>query len=139
MFYLLSDRNVYVRLQSELDAAFPNADAPLDSRTLTDLPYLNAVVDEGLRLGTPFPGLRRVVPKGGVIIDEAFIPEGTTVGVPAYSQETSEENFWPEPKAFKPERWLPGGLGPDSRTRKSALMAFSFGLSFRALFKSFTI
>ena len=94
---------------------------------LNALPYLDAVVNEALRLGSPFPGLPRVVPAEGAVLDNVFVPGGTVVGVPAYAQEIAEENFWPEPLAFKPQRWLPGGLGPGSYVNKSAIMTFSYG------------
>lgn len=126
-YFLLSHRKAYDRLQNELDAAFPDAGMPLHSGTLENLPFLNAVIDESLRLGTPFPGMPRESPLGGATIDGVYIAEGTIVSVPTYAQQISEENFWPEPLHFKPERWLPEGLGPGSRTCRSALMAFSFG------------
>lgn len=89
---------------------------------------MNAVVDESLRLGAPFPGLPRVAPKGGATLDGTFIPEGTIVGVPAWAQHTTEDNFYPMPEAFRPERWFVEGLGPETRTRRSALMTFSYGV-----------
>ncbi|EIN11087.1 cytochrome P450 [Punctularia strigosozonata HHB-11173 SS5] len=104
-YYLLNDRSKYEKLQAELDDAFPTGSEITSSR-LNGLPYLNAVVDEALRLGTPFSGLSRVVPEGGAMIDGHFIPGGTIVGVPAYTQQVSAENFSPEPEAFRPERWI---------------------------------
>ncbi|OCH95943.1 cytochrome P450 [Obba rivulosa] len=126
-YFLLTEKDAYNRLREELDNAFPDPDAPLDLATLDSLPYLNAVLDESLRLGTPFPGLPRVAPQGGAMVDGVYIPEDTIVGVPAYTQQTSPDNFWPAPKSFLPERWLPGGLGPGSIARKSAIMCFSYG------------
>jgi len=126
-YYLLTNPNALERLRAELDEAFPDSDAPLNLEKLTNLPFLNGVVDESLRLGTPFPGLPRVTPKGGAMLDGVFFPEGTIIGVPAYTQEIHPDNFWPEPEAFKPERWLPEGLGPGSRARRGAIMSFSFG------------
>ncbi|EMD41365.1 hypothetical protein CERSUDRAFT_89930 [Gelatoporia subvermispora B] len=108
-YHLLKHKSAYNRLQSELDDAFPNPIDSLDLEVLTKLPYLNAVVDESCRLGTPFPGLPRVVPEGGSMIDGEFIPSGTIIAV------------------NPPERWLPGGLGPDSRASKSAILSFSAG------------
>lgn len=54
--------------------------------------------------------------------------EDTIVSVPPYAQMTSSENFYPLPLEFKPERWLPRGLGPDTKTNRSAIMAFSHGV-----------
>ncbi|KAJ7102695.1 cytochrome P450 [Mycena epipterygia] len=126
-YYILADRDVYRRLTGELDDNFGQAIEDNDLPALFRLPYLGAVVQEALRLGTPFPGLPRVVPPGGSVICSTFIPPGTIVGVPAYAQQVSGENFWPEPLEFRPQRWLPGGLGPGGVLNKSAVMCFSFG------------
>ncbi|EMD40439.1 hypothetical protein CERSUDRAFT_91160 [Gelatoporia subvermispora B] len=126
-YFLLTQKDAYNRLREELDNAFPDPEAPLDLETLNSLPYLSAVLDESLRLGTPFPGLPRVAPLGGAMVDNVYIPEGAIVGVPAYTQQVHPDNFWPAPKSFLPERWLPGGLGPGSIARKSAIMCFSSG------------
>lgn len=99
----------------------------MEEKVLASLPYLNAVVNEGIRLGSAFHGLPRISPPGGIIVDEMYVPEGTIVGINTYVLQTSEENFSPVPKAFRPERWLPEGLGPDTVTRQSALLAFSAG------------
>ncbi|KAJ7443876.1 cytochrome P450, partial [Mycena galericulata] len=78
-------------------------------------------------LGTPFPGLPRVMPPGGAVLADKFVPGGTIVAVNPWAQMTSPENFSPEPFAFHPERWLPGGLGPNTVTRRGAIMSFSYG------------
>ncbi|KAF8515285.1 cytochrome P450 [Gautieria morchelliformis] len=125
-YFLLADPSNYQKLQAELDHAIPDRTGYLDPNTLINLPFLNAVVNESLRLGTPF-FLPRVIPEGGVSIDGNFIPEGTMAAFAAYSQQTSPENFYPDPLAFIPERWYPGGLGPGSITEKSVLNPFSSG------------
>lgn len=44
------------------------------------LPYLNAVIEESLRMYSPVTmGLRRLVPKGGVSIDGHFVPENVSI------------------------------------------------------------
>ncbi|KAF7360805.1 Cytochrome P450 [Mycena venus] len=63
-YFLTSNPDKFNRLRKELDEAFPTG-TPLTFGGLSNLAYLNAVIDESLRLGTPFPGLPRVVPKGG--------------------------------------------------------------------------
>ncbi|KAF8510476.1 cytochrome P450 [Hysterangium stoloniferum] len=127
LYHVLSNRAVYEKLSAELDATFPDKIIGSSHDDLTSMPYLNAVVNEGLRLGTPFPGLPRVVPRGGAYLSGTYIPEGTTVAVPAFTQQVNPENFSPFPLEFRPERWLPGGLGPNSILNKSAVMCFSYG------------
>ncbi|KAH9934382.1 cytochrome P450 [Fomitopsis serialis] len=140
MFYLLRDQETYAKLRAELDQQFSLPEEANDWKKLMDLPYLFGVVHEGLRLGTPFPGLPRVVAKGGMMIEGKYIPEDTVVGVPAYVQQTSPENFYPNPMEFRPERWAPegDGLGPSTVTNKHAIMCFSFG-PFSCLGRAFAV
>ncbi|KAF8510473.1 cytochrome P450 [Hysterangium stoloniferum] len=126
-FFLLTHRKVYDCLTEELDKAFPDSQKQLDFDTLEALPYLNAVTNEALRLGTPLSGLPRITSPSGNVIDGVFIPGNTNVSVPAYTQQLDKRNFWPSPEAFIPERWLTGGLGEGSRLEATALMSFSFG------------
>lgn len=127
LFYLFCNADACSKLRAELDAAFPDPTEPLSHYITNELPYLNAVVEEGIRLGVPLPGFPRVVPKKGALIDGEYVPGGTVVGVSIHAQAMSEENFYPHPELFIPERWLPGGLGPDSICRKAAQGAFQFG------------
>lgn len=118
---------MYRKLHEELEVAFSDVEGSLDSTTLASLPYLNAVVNESLRLGTPLSGLPRVVPLSGMTIEGRFLPGGTVVSVPAHAQHYDSRNFWPQTDDFVPERWLPEGLGVCSKCEPSALMSFSFG------------
>jgi len=128
LYYLIRDRSIYERLTMELDSHFPTGCVESsDCRLLFELPYLMGVVNEGLRLGTPFPGPQRVVPEGGVVLEGQYLPGGTTVAVPIYAAHTDPRSFWPDPLGFKPERWLEGGLGPGSVLRPSGFMPFSTG------------
>jgi cytochrome P450 len=79
MYYLLRDRTVYAKLREELDAHFTGPEDVDNFQSVQDLPYLSGTVQEALRLGTPFPGLPRVVQKGGCAIDGIFVPEDTIV------------------------------------------------------------
>lgn len=96
LFFLVCERSCYQRLRDELAGAFPDPLNPLDHTKLAGLPYLDGVINETLRLGTPF-FLPRLVPAGGVVIDGNCIPGGTVVALAAYSQQISLENFYPDP------------------------------------------
>lgn len=126
LFFLLAAPHYYAKLQAELDATFKDKTGPLDWDTLNNLPWLNACINEALRLGSPF-FLPRIVPRGGITLDGNFLPEHTIVALAAYSQQTSPEHFYPAPLEYRPDRWLPGGLGPKSRCNKNALASFSSG------------
>jgi cytochrome P450 len=73
---------------------------------LGSLPYMNACIEEGLRIFPPVPiGLLRTVPKGGSIIDGHSVPENTSVCVASWAAAHSPDNF-AEPDSFIPERFL---------------------------------
>lgn len=105
------------RLQEELRA---NPGASFDK-----LPYLDAVVMEGLRCFPAIPmSLPRYVPAGGRTIDGFFLPGGTTVSCQAYSTGRIDTNVFPNPDAFLPDRWLePEG----DAERKRLFFAFASG------------
>ena len=76
-------------------------------RALDDLPYLDAVLMETMRLHPgalgPFP---RLVPSNGTTLGRfSNIPQGTTVSTSAYSLHRNPSVF-PEPERWRPERWV---------------------------------
>ncbi|KAK7742134.1 hypothetical protein SLS53_004720 [Cytospora paraplurivora] len=89
------------------------------------LPYLDAVVMEGLRCFPAIPmSLPRYVPPGGRSIDGYFVPGGTVVSAQAYSVNRVNDSVFPEPDRFDPERWL--GKEGDAERRR-LMFAFSSG------------
>ena len=79
LYYLSHNRQALGRLQDEIRSAFPSIEA-ITSKDLLDCVYLNAVVEEGLRIYPPAGAahLSRIVPKGGCEISGRFIPEGVS-------------------------------------------------------------
>lgn len=77
MFYhLISSPDRYRRLHEELHSAFASA-ADITGPLLNSLPFLNAVVDESLRIAPSVPGLlRRKSP--GAVVDGQFVPSGVS-------------------------------------------------------------
>ena len=70
------------------------------------LPYLNAIIEESLRIYPPAAlSLTRIVPKGGARICGKYIPAGTGVGVTSWAATHAPKNF-ALPEEFVPERWL---------------------------------
>lgn len=106
------------RLRNELRSA--PANVPIDS-----LPYLDAVIKEALRLTPPIPmSLPRYVPVGGREIDGFFIPEGTIVSSQPYTVHRFDEEIFPDPERFNPERWMEE-KGANERNR--LFFAFAIG------------
>ncbi|KAL2755499.1 hypothetical protein ACRALDRAFT_2041856 [Sodiomyces alcalophilus JCM 7366] len=120
---LLRNRRVLDKLTAEIRSSFAK-DEDLNYEDLVKLPYLSAVLDEGLRIFPSAPiGFVRTVPAGGDTVDGEFIPGGTTVSVPMWGATHSERNF-SEPYRFIPERWLDK---ENSTDKFGASNAFSLG------------
>ncbi|KAJ5299697.1 cytochrome P450 [Penicillium atrosanguineum] len=107
--------NIKKQLQLELDTAYPGRMSDnwvADSQTVNQLPVLNAVVRETMRLKpTSSTGLERVVPAGGKIIAGKFINEGTLVSVPTLSK--FEISRWMNGSASESlDSFYPFSLGP---------------------------
>lgn len=119
MWELSQPRSFHVqeKLQAELAG---KVDEPVDK-----LPYLEAVVSEGLRCFPAIPmSLPRYVPTGGRVIDGYEIPGGTVVSCQAYSVHKLNEDVFPEPEMFEPERWL---KSEGDSERKKLQFAFASG------------
>ena len=106
LFHLVQAPHVRRRLLREIRDSKEVAGA----QDPQSLPYLRAVVKEGLRLGMANPTrLTRVVPAfpsgAGFTVDGVQVSPGTVVGCAAYMLHHDPEVF-PEPFAFRPGRWL---------------------------------
>lgn len=89
---------------------------------LHDLPYLNNVINESLRLYSAAPnGLPRVVPPGGAELAGYRFDADTVVSAQAYSMHRDPVVF-PNPDSFLPERWA-----EPTKAMKDAFMAFGRG------------
>lgn len=101
LMYQLSlpeSRSIQQRLHEEL---LSNQSTPFDQ-----LPYLDAVIKEGLRLFPPIPmSFPRYVPQGGKILEKHFIPSHTIVSCQPWTLHKNAVAF-PSPETFRPERWL---------------------------------
>jgi benzoate 4-monooxygenase len=81
IYLLYKHPKVLKKLRAELDAAAPHYDVP-SYATVAKLPYLQACIEESLRLRPASSmGLPRVVPEGGRVIAGRFVQEGVTVSV----------------------------------------------------------
>lgn len=91
----------------------------------TLLPYMGAVVREAMRLH-PSVGLlmERHVPAGGLDIHGHHLPAGTVVGINPWVTNRNEEAF-PMPESFRPERWLEASDA--NRKRMDMIWELNFG------------
>eukprot|EP00112_Aurelia_sp_Birch-Aquarium-sp1_P007736 Seg1845.6 transcript_id=Seg1845.6/GoldUCD/mRNA.D3Y31 product="Cytochrome P450 3A24" protein_id=Seg1845.6/GoldUCD/D3Y31 len=72
---------------------------------IKNMPYLEACISETLRLYPPGFIISRTVDESCTIEGVPF-KKGMSVLIPVYSIQR-DEKYWPEPEAFKPERFMP--------------------------------
>ena len=71
------------------------------------MPYLQAVIKEGLRMWPPIVHLAaKTVPRGGDTFKGIFLPEGTRVSQCLWGLMRRKDIWGPDADAFRPERWL---------------------------------
>ena len=109
--FILTSPSAYRNLQSEISTAVEagNVSFPIIKESeARALPYLQACIQEGLRMFMPLQGLAgRVSPSpNGETINGVHYPAGTEVGVATYAIGHRRDIYGPDADTFRPERWL---------------------------------
>ncbi|KAL4776899.1 cytochrome P450 [Aspergillus nidulans var. acristatus] len=121
-YNVVRNPDIYARLSAEIKEAFPNPKGHLEFVALEKLPYLTAVIKEGLRLSFGVPGrLPRVVPPPGAEFNGYHVPPGTVVSMSSWIMHHNED-IYPDAERFNPDRWL-----DPSRAKVLERYLFSFG------------
>ncbi|KAH6961754.1 cytochrome P450 [Ilyonectria sp. MPI-CAGE-AT-0026] len=138
----LRHREVVSKLKSELKSAFPSTRSVPDYQvgymkmiqlighqvvtmlqTCSQLPYLQAVINETLRM---YPTIVAMLPRTATqdsIVAGVPVPKGAVVGIQNYTVHRWEPAF-PNPEEFNPDRWLDD---ENTEQRKEAFVPFSVG------------
>ncbi|KAK3337577.1 cytochrome P450 [Cercophora scortea] len=133
MNYLIQHPDKLQTLADEVRGRFKSgSESEMTLDALRNLPYLNAVLSEGLRLCTPIPWvLPRLVPPGGAAVCGVSLPGGTPVSVQAYAM-NRDPTYFHRADSFLPERWLAettaDAKSPLFGDRREAMQAFSLGV-----------
>ncbi|KAM7214882.1 Cytochrome P450 [Rhypophila decipiens] len=118
MLFLLTHPPVYAKLQAEVDSVVVKSDTNGGSGTgiiptsqAKNLPYLQAVIKEGTRIHPPvaIQATKCVPPQGDTVTvdgNQVFLPGGTNISVATWPLHFRPDVFSPDPKVFRPERWL---------------------------------
>lgn len=126
LYHLLMNPDALARLIEEVRSSFPE-EPDISIQSVSYLPYLQAVIEESLRVYPPVPNaLPRSTPQPGEVICGKFVPGGTSVGMHHYACYRSSKNFF-EPDSFHPERWLNDGDARFANDDKNAFHPFSHG------------
>ncbi|KAF8991582.1 cytochrome P450, partial [Cyathus striatus] len=129
-FNLASHADVHNKLRAEVEEYYPSSEDTLptdDMSRLAEMPLLNAVINETLRLSPPVPtGLQRGPYEGaGKVIGSAYVPEGTAICIPPYAIHRDSRYFSPDPDRFNPDRWITDD--PSFQTNHDAFIPYSIG------------
>lgn len=110
MYQIMTNPPVYAKLQAEVDNA-SIAGLVISDAEANALPYLQAVIKEGLRAWPPGVGIstKLVPPEGESFEDGRFIPGGTRVGWSAWGTQHNKDTYGEDAQYFRPERWFDSG------------------------------
>ncbi|WYZ44538.1 hypothetical protein EsH8_VII_000974 [Colletotrichum jinshuiense] len=125
---LINNPVAYRRLQQEIDDAVAAGavSSPITNAEALRLPYLQAVIREGLRFYPPVTGLGfKQAPEGGDVLNGYFVPGGTQVGHNFFGVGRSLWVWGPDADVFRPERWL--SAGADELRQMAAAVDTHFG------------
>lgn len=135
-YHLHKHPAILSKLRDEIDTAFDNGTltSPLRYNDCVKLPYLHAVVREGMRIHASLGlGLPRVVPKGGEYICGKYFPEGHGVTMSANAVHFDKGVFGEDSEDFVPERWIRDGEKKASEMER-CILQFGYGPRVSTLF-----
>ncbi|KAI0701738.1 cytochrome P450 [Earliella scabrosa] len=122
---MIQHPEILKKAQKEIDAVVGNSRLPTFSDR-PNLPYVNAVVNEALRISSPVPlGLPRRITEDNVYKD-MYIPKGTLVFGNNHNM-VRDPSIFPNPDAFDPERYLEEVDEATAKLRDVRNYVFGFG------------
>ncbi|KAH8780172.1 BcABA1, cytochrome P450 monooxygenase [Diaporthe sp. PMI_573] len=145
---LISSPPVYNKLKDAVREALKSGTItePISYATAKEIPYLRAVVYEGMRMRPGATGtFSKVVPPQGEVVQGKFIPGGTVIAMNVPAILRSTETFGSDAHLFRPERWLEASEARLDEMERQLDMMFGSGrwmcagkpIALMELFKTF--
>ncbi|KAI3393279.1 hypothetical protein diail_4489 [Diaporthe ilicicola] len=101
---------------------------PITNDQAKEMPYLQAVISEGMRIVPPvINGVPKEVPPGGDTICGKFVPEGTEVHLNFTAMLMNTEVFGADAEVFRPERFLECDAKQKAYMLKTIDLTFGYG------------
>ena len=124
LLYIVTNPHVQSKLLEEISHA--PISSPIKDIEARKLPYLQAVIKEGLRIFPPVTGIMfKQVPPGGDTLNGIYIPEKTNIGWSSFGLMRNEKVWGKDAKVFRPERWMEGS--PEEIRKKEIYSEMVFG------------
>lgn len=130
MLYLMSTPRVYNKLKMVVSEAVSRGvvSSPIKQEEAKAIPYIQAVIYEGLRMRPPVPTMfPKVVPPQGDEIDGKFIPGGTAIGWNLMPMMRSPQHWGRDPDVFRPERFTEAEDKVRMAMERNVDMVFGYG------------
>ncbi|CAD6446130.1 eb34554e-537a-4da1-8134-b00c23a8627e [Sclerotinia trifoliorum] len=129
ILYALANPRIWELVKKELEIAISNGliSSPVRNSEVDNLPYLQACINESLRLQPPIVQLReRVVPTGGETIGDTYIPGGTNIGINMGAL-CRNPCFGEAPETYRPERWIEADVERLAEMKRVHGLLFGYG------------
>jgi cytochrome P450 len=135
LLYVMTNLRVLATLRAEIadkgsDVSSPGEDVPavVSDATARSMPYLQAVIREGLRVHPPITGIQtKLVPAGGDTYKGVFLPEGTELGHCVWGSMRRAETWGVDAAEFRPERWIEANPDQFREMEATLDLVFSHG------------
>ena len=132
MLYIVTNPRVYQTLQTEIDTGIAtgkiSADTAVKDLEARQLPYLQAVIWEGLRMCPPLFGLMsKISPLGGDTFNGVFFPGGIEVTASPASLTHRKDIFGEDANVYRPERWLEADEATHTKYLSTVDLVFGSG------------
>ncbi|AWP13487.1 putative cytochrome P450 27C1-like [Scophthalmus maximus] len=127
LYHLAKEPEIQERLYQEVMSACPG-DRMTSSDDITRMPFLKAIIRETLRLYPVVPGNARINVDREIVVGDYIFPKKTLFQLCHYAVSNDEDHF-PDPHTFIPQRWLRGG---EERSKHHPFGSVPFGFGIRA-------
>lgn len=131
MVNLVKHQEIQTKLFEEIQAVVGSEAEEVKEEELQRMPYLKAVVLEGLRRHPPGHFLLPHSVTEDVMLNGYVIPKGSEVNF-TVAEIGTDEDIWKKPMEFRPERFMEGGEGKGvDLTGKEEVKMIPFGIERR--------
>jgi len=124
LFHVYSNPRILFKLRTEIENARPSS--PITNAEASTLPYLQAVIKEGVRIFPSITGLLlKDVPPEGDSYQGQHIPTGIAIGYSAMGMLMNKKIWGEDAETFRPERFL---AGPEDEVQaRNSTVEYAFG------------
>ncbi|XP_031438049.1 LOW QUALITY PROTEIN: cytochrome P450 [Clupea harengus] len=127
LYHLAKEPGIQEQLYQEVESVCPGDKVPT-SDDFARMPLLKAIIRETLRLYPVVPGNARFTVESEIVVGGHLFPKETLFHLCHYAV-SYDENVFPDPHAFLPQRWL---RGADKQLNQHPFGSVPFGFGIRA-------